>query len=390
MNNDSSENIIPEMPPMQEHSNQKLSGQIEKSNKLNYEISSDYAAFPHKPGFFFAKLYIDSGNGYNEDNSIILEISGDENKLFFDLREYSTINGLNFVPLNDLAVIRINYIKGRLASTGNSIYFEYNGDADLNQDGSMIFEKQDQKIHVDLSENKKINQLIIDLEYLSLGLEVYKYLMEREKDIIEQNENKILLMNAELDKRINESEFIKTIVLEKESEIEKLQSELSNIELTVQLNLDKLNYSQAYLEEKDSLIQHLQGEISSIKNTITEKDHLISELDNSLNEKDIAIEKIHEELLGNEVLINIKEEELSSLNAKLIESEWVMNEKNNVLLIVVPYWIKEKDWTNLIKNEYEKAIYYYKHTESIPICLKQSNVNKLMAGFAQNPRVREQ
>ncbi|MCR5026711.1 MAG: glycosyltransferase family 2 protein, partial [Methanobrevibacter sp.] len=112
-----------------------------------------------------ASLYIDIGNGFNEQDKILIEyVPALNNKLVFDLSNFSNILNLRFDPLEgDFIKSKLNNINVTGANCDNSISDEYQ--LFTNLDPYYIFEaKFDDKLTIDfdlifLNKNDIVNLL---------------------------------------------------------------------------------------------------------------------------------------------------------------------------------------------------------------------------------------
>ena len=130
-----------------------------------------------------ASLYIDNGNGFNEDSKISIDyIPKKNNKLSFDLSGFSNIVSIRFDPLEGSFIkSKINNIAVTDANCDNSINDDYQ--IFLNLDPNYIF-------NTDLNEELIIDfdlEFIIDDELVSLFVEKNAIIAEKNNIINEIN-----------------------------------------------------------------------------------------------------------------------------------------------------------------------------------------------------------
>jgi glycosyltransferase involved in cell wall biosynthesis len=117
--------------------------------------------------YYETKLYVDTGKGLNEDESIVYKIDTGKNQLHFDLTPFNEICELRFDPIDCAACLKINRIA---FSTLNGQEYEYDpeqvkSNARFHQNSLLMFDSDDPQMFFMLShENMRgIKQLSISL-----------------------------------------------------------------------------------------------------------------------------------------------------------------------------------------------------------------------------------
>ncbi|MDM8553171.1 glycosyltransferase [Desulfococcaceae bacterium HSG7] len=124
-----------------------------------------------------AKLYIDTGLGFNENQTLNQVITGDSTTLEFDLRKFPNIRKIRFDPINDYAAVYIESIKGL---TKNNTACEpdiYHCNAMYKDEGNFIFATYDPYLLLDF-EDIQIDKLICAIRYIAIGKDSVPQIME--------------------------------------------------------------------------------------------------------------------------------------------------------------------------------------------------------------------
>lgn len=178
----------------------------------SYEIekNSDFKE-EYKHPIRFSQIYIEDERGLSEDNSIKLKVSSKSELFKFQLKEIKVEkhNVLRFDPLNNSCIVKINKI---LADDVSLKVVSSN--ASINIDNLYCFTTDDPQINLDISTLKKIDKLVIELEYFYSGNGV-----ENICDIVSESNSKI----------IRDMKKIELDLINKEKIIESLRLDLTNI-----------------------------------------------------------------------------------------------------------------------------------------------------------------
>jgi hypothetical protein len=117
--------------------------------------------------YYETKLYVDTGKGLNEDESIVYKIDTGKNQLHFDLTPFNEICELRFDPIDCAACLKINRIA---FSTLNGQEYEYDpeqvkSNARFHQNSLLMFDSDDPQMFFMLSQEnmRGIKQLSISL-----------------------------------------------------------------------------------------------------------------------------------------------------------------------------------------------------------------------------------
>ncbi len=171
--------------------------------------------------YYTAQLYIDTGLGFNESQSLPQVITGSERKVEFDLHQYSDIKMLRFDPVNDYSILHINRIL--IVGEGNSSYEveDYLSNAIRQEGNNLIFTNNDPKIWFNVPENK-IQKIVINLNYIAIGKQAFDYLLKHKNELIIEKDAHINNIESVL-KHKNE------LIIEKDTHINNIEFELNLI-----------------------------------------------------------------------------------------------------------------------------------------------------------------
>ena len=140
---------------------------------------------------YSARLYIDTGSGFSEENSMTKTLTGDENLLEFTLTCYSNIKRIRFDPINTLSVVKLDEI-GIFTENNNFINdLNFETNALYKKDNIFIFETNDPIIDINIKNIVNPKKIIVRLKYISWGMDVFKYISKEKSFIIKTKDDEI-------------------------------------------------------------------------------------------------------------------------------------------------------------------------------------------------------
>ncbi|MBN2357276.1 glycosyltransferase [candidate division KSB1 bacterium] len=144
----------------------------------------------HLTPHYVVQLFIDTGMGFNEQQSLTQTITGDERLVEFDLTSYGGVQQLRFDPLNDVTVVHLYDI--RIVTQKGTEYpiTEYQTNAYYQSGQSFVFNTPDPNI-VFISPVKRIQKIIIGLQFARLGDAAYQYIIDIDKSLVLQRDQMI-------------------------------------------------------------------------------------------------------------------------------------------------------------------------------------------------------
>ena len=171
----------------------------------------------------FAQLYIDTGLGINQQQSLVCSLTGDDRALTFDLKGYDDIRAVRFDPINDHVVLHLHEVSVFAADQCRHVITNYETNA-LYQDGSnLVFNTLDPQIRIDMSCIDGPQLLSVRLDYVAVGPAVFGHILACERAKLEQMKNTELEpAKALLQVKNTELEQVKTLLAQNEKTIEEI------------------------------------------------------------------------------------------------------------------------------------------------------------------------
>ena len=183
----------------------------------------------------YAQLYIDTGEGFTEEISIICEIIGNELEVEFDLSSYPSVTGLRFDPLDAIATIDLNRICLYDATDNAEHHLPYASNAGYQLENRLFFSSHDPQIHLSLPENVTAEKLIVHVTYISSNADIHKGLMEY-IDQINQHQRQLVLKHKETEDKLvlKHKETEDKLVLKHKETEDKLVRQHEEAQYTIQ------------------------------------------------------------------------------------------------------------------------------------------------------------
>jgi hypothetical protein len=121
----------------------------------------------------FAQIFIDSGQGFNEEESIRLPIvlNNRDQEIKFKFSGFQSIERIRFDPLNDYAVVKVNGIQAFDADGNKMEILTVENNAQFVSSNEFCFADKDSQIHLKLqpSEASRPFEIIASLHYVHTG-----------------------------------------------------------------------------------------------------------------------------------------------------------------------------------------------------------------------------
>jgi hypothetical protein len=364
-----------------------------------------------KPEFVqrYSQLYIDTGNGFDEGNSMkqLLDLNKKKHLLSFKINPEETLKKLRFDPLNIPCVVQIDDIsflseKGDVLSLTD---FESNGIT--TNDKKYFFNHNDPQIHLDKVESEiliKCTEVKIKMEiigYNENALELYSKMANelcsalysnidrltkevlniKEKLTHAKTQNDIIkLQFSEREESLSSQiEHQKGILETQKSKIHKKHLENTSLQLKYETIIKKLNAEEknrktllATVKKEEQNSAELKEKLKRITLELNKVNNKISEIKKS---KKAEIAKLDAEI--NKLLqkINALEKETSILQQSLtgaLSNITFLNEK-----------LIDKDITIL---QYRKGIHEFRSSKSWRMTAPYRALNSFIAGFLKGDK----
>ncbi len=156
----------------------------QKAAKTLYKLSAhDHLSPSDLP---FAQIFIDSGQGYNEEESIRLPIilNNRDQEIKFKLGAFQSIKRIRFDPLNDYAVVKVNGIQAFDADGNEMEIHTVANNAQFVSSNEYFFSDKDSQIQLKLqpSEANRPVEIIANLHYMHTGVAALLECLNRVKE----------------------------------------------------------------------------------------------------------------------------------------------------------------------------------------------------------------
>jgi len=136
-----------------------------------------------------SRLYIDTGSGYSDENSVARKVDKGTRRIVFDLERFEQIKGLRFDPVDDFSVVEITQVV-LLDDSGNSYELnDFSGNELYRQGNLLFFKTHDPQCHLDIALNQlnKIKQLIVNLTYLAFAEDALITIIDFQRERVRDN-----------------------------------------------------------------------------------------------------------------------------------------------------------------------------------------------------------
>ena len=138
--------------------------------------------------YYTSRLYVDCGLGISDEGGISRKIEQGTRKIVFDLDEYSDILALRFDPVDTFAVVELEKITVRY-KTGSEVTVDRIQCNELYaHDGRLFFDTIDPQCYftgLGPPELEDIAQLTVSLRFVALAESALKYLVDYQKELID-------------------------------------------------------------------------------------------------------------------------------------------------------------------------------------------------------------
>ena len=206
-----------------------------KKNKIETisDFSDKYKVYNNN----FIQLFLDIGNGFNEKDSIKLQVVQNiENQEFtFDLTDKQTIKTLRLDPLNECCVIELESLHVRKNATVIDLLPYVHSNAEIHHGKSLFFTTNDPQMYfsgLDESTFEGAQLLVVVLRYMHIAKDALHVCVKQTKSELDQTKSELDQTKSELDQTKSELDQTK-------SELDQTKSELDNTRNTLSWKITK-------------------------------------------------------------------------------------------------------------------------------------------------------
>ncbi len=409
--------------PLQKKFN-KITSEILEWNSIAFQSMQGKFA-PEGESPFFGQLFIDSGQGMTEENSLKQVVIGHESKLEFNLENIENIQGLRFDPINDYCIMRIHSMDLYFID-GSKQPLSYSGNYSADYRPLLVFNVADPNIDISLPESdSQIKSLLIKLEYIAINKTSIEVLLQKmESNVRLKDEVDKLRLNlaqaqsiidlpetAEVDEVIQESYALKSEIADLKDQLSKhitdqsgkdihsIKAELSQVKsindslkdqlqaanTSLQALKDDEAITSKQLEEFKTLVEQKQKALAELEAIKTEQEGRLAELKTSQ-------EKLFELSKGSERLIekysaqkNDAVSKMKTLEAQLEDTSYRLEEKNGELSLIRDHVVQLQNERGNSDHIVEQRLQQIKDLES-HIHDKQVHINNIEGFLNQKDR----
>ena len=264
-------------------------------------IAKELQTKTHIIHFYYAQLFIDTGIGFNESQSIVIPIHGQEQIIEFDLAGYDNIKNLRFDPINEITILHLKSIY--IVTNDDEIIQidNYYTNAFNQKDLVFIFDNIDpQIIFTAIKQPKKI---IINLQHIAISNLAYPH-------IVQYKNTEINSKNAEIKDHINH-------IYNRNIEIQKYIKLLQNKDSEIQEYIEKIRIKDNELQTYNQFIDNKESEISFYNENIRAKNNEINECKQQLKNKDSEIIEYIKFIDAKNILIQEYNQIIDAKNSEL-------------------------------------------------------------------------
>ncbi|MBY0118886.1 bifunctional 2-polyprenyl-6-hydroxyphenol methylase/3-demethylubiquinol 3-O-methyltransferase UbiG [Paenibacillus xylanexedens] len=288
---------------------------IRKKNSLSEE--SVLRGIPSRSNYYFSQLYIDTGAGFNESQTIINN-NKHSGQITFELDDFEKVSRLRFDPLNVCCSLKIESID-LTAKDGTTHKIEsYETNAEYVQDSFCVFFNSDPQILMDLHGFVDLQKVVITLSILDHEFDKYKFIdvlvenIERTKkeqsELLEQFDKRTDIVHFSNEKLNNLKEILDNLLQEKES-LKKENDEYKSNIYEVRSEKEELTV----LVEK--LTQELEVKVHEFTKSINERTHQLDERTKSFLVQEDKINEMNAIIENLEAKVSEQSDELNRIYA---------------------------------------------------------------------------
>jgi len=172
--------------------------------------------------FRVAELYLDTGLGFNHHQVLRKIIFTDQKVIEFDLSNYRGIRQCRFDPINAPASIHLKTIH-MYEEDGTSREIEdFQSNALYAKENNLIFETTDPYILFSSVGIEHPTKLIIRLNFISVGHEVFHDILDYKNDMLGKTQAELLQRSNELKARDDEIRHLREVIAKREADVKEI------------------------------------------------------------------------------------------------------------------------------------------------------------------------
>jgi len=307
---------------------------------------------------YFAQLFVDTGAGFNEEESIKKDINTGEYFLVFELQNYKKIRALRFDPSNSIVALYIHVIE-IIPTEGESFEVSTRDDNALERHNDLIiFDTGDPNITLDINSDDNPVKIIINADYIAFGKNAYPYIIENQREVFKikeerQNEHLLNLENkiAEVQTAAQKTELDMSATTNPSISAEHNQI-FKELILGKEQRIDELQH---ILRSKENEMLKAQQAVEICQNSIVEKEQRIDELKRLLQEREINFVGVQKEIEHKNDIIHERDKKIGEIvdkERRIEELNRLLREREGELIAIK----KDVEFKSTVITERDKKI----------------------------------
>ncbi len=202
---------------------------------------------------YYAQLSIATGDkSFNENNFLRVDVTGNPDKVVFNVNHFEHIKAFRFDPLNNYVQVKISNI--RLFTNGQQVSSSksFTSNAISEDKNILLFDNHDPQVYFDINipEKTKIDQVVISIKYITKGPDTIPIILEQKNQTL--------------------SEFIRTLQLKTE-ELDEKNSLIALFQNKIQIKEQLIREDQETIQLQQQQIENHTNEILAYKNSVSYK-----------------------------------------------------------------------------------------------------------------------
>ena len=349
----------------------KLRTQHYENTNLYYhqDITKNYLAYKSGIEYYYAQLFLDKGNGFQEKDSIIVPITEETTQISFDVKNIKS-QKIRFDPINIKCLVEIQSIEAVSPKNEKVNLSISHHNALTIRKNAWLFSTEDPNLYIDLPTNQAFDKIIISLRFVALHLLTQQYIIDYQQEQLSQNK-KQLEINKEIEhqnaKILSEKErYVQSVLNNKALQ----QQFINEKEERIQRLVNKEKQKEKLIEEQTTLINNQRNEIIDLNQKVVKQTHLLENNENHIKQyinetakqqlsfNSIAKEK--NDLVADKKTLEIEQEQLQQIIQKQIKQ---VEDKQQALKELITKLSEKQKEVDLLERTY--AIEKQKSEEDI-------------------------
>lgn len=154
----------------------------------NIEVWID-AVLDSRDFYYTSRLYVDCGEGINDETSVSRNIEQGSRKIIFNLDNYTDITALRFDPVDTYAVVELEQIVLRYKGGDEVVIGRVECNELYRHDDKLFFDTADPQCwfpEINSTRLSDIAELSVSLKFTALGESALKYIVDYQKKLINE------------------------------------------------------------------------------------------------------------------------------------------------------------------------------------------------------------